>query len=97
MYQKAGKIVHVQDKQAVLRSRFLDNHFTLKIALDDNLYASGTMLTINDYNDEDNIVNSCQEGNNCVMEITANGAFQTNKKFTLTLENSGEQGDNTIF
>lgn len=55
------------------------------------------MLTINDYNDEDNIVNSCQEGNNCVMKITANGAFQTNKKFTLTLENSGEQGDNTIF
>jgi len=29
LYLKEGKIVHLQDQTNVLRSRFLDNHFTL--------------------------------------------------------------------
>jgi alpha-glucosidase len=29
LYLKEGKIVHIQDQTTVLRSRFLDNHFTL--------------------------------------------------------------------
>lgn len=88
LYVKAGKIVHIQDQKTVLRSRFLDNHFTLYVALDDNLYASGTILTINNYNNDENIINSCLEGANCVTLIEANGKFSGSDSFTLSLKHT---------
>lgn len=60
-YIKSGKIVHIQDRSKVLRSRFLDNRFTLMIALDENNKSEGSMLTIDNYNDDENIIQNCTE------------------------------------
>ncbi|EAS00396.2 glycosyl hydrolase family 31 protein (macronuclear) [Tetrahymena thermophila SB210] len=95
LFVKAGKIVHIQDQKPVLRSRFLDNHFTLYIALDSNLYASGSILTINDYNNDENIIRNCLEGANCVTIIEAQGKFENNS-FSISLKNTQEQ-KNTQF
>lgn len=96
LYLKEGKIVHVQDQTTVLRSRFLDNHFTLQIALDGNMKASGSILTINDYTSDDNIVRSCLDGANCVANLHASATFSDKHTLVLTIKSDAE-ADNTTF
>ncbi|EAR88123.1 family 31 glycoside hydrolase (macronuclear) [Tetrahymena thermophila SB210] len=86
LYIKSGKILHIQDKNKVLRSRFLDNRFSLLIALDQNNYAEGSMLTIDDYNNDENIISNCVEQQNCIVDIKAQGNMgEDNSSFTVDL------------
>ncbi|KAL4493954.1 hypothetical protein ABPG72_021971 [Tetrahymena utriculariae] len=85
LYIKQGKIVHIQDRQKVLRSRFLDNIFTLMIVLDENNFASGSMLTIDDYNSDENIISNCVDYQNCVVDLFAQGKLSENNMFQVNL------------
>ncbi|KAL4493956.1 hypothetical protein ABPG72_021973 [Tetrahymena utriculariae] len=90
LYIRAGKIVHIQDKNTVLRSRFLDNIFTLMIALNEENLAQGSILTINDYNYDENIISNCQESGDCVANILALGQFKQTNIFELSLQVESE-------
>ncbi|EAR88115.2 family 31 glycoside hydrolase (macronuclear) [Tetrahymena thermophila SB210] len=95
LYIKSGKIVHIQDKQKVLRSRFLDNTFTLMIVLDENNYSSGSMLTIDDYNRDENIISNCIQNYNCVIDLFAQGKLNENNLFQVELRIQQEKQNTT--
>jgi alpha-glucosidase (family GH31 glycosyl hydrolase) len=86
MFLREGKIIHLQNVDGIKRSRELNNRFRLAIAFagnDQYMYASGTILSISNYSD-DNIIANCMGTNSCVLNITAQatsvGNFMT---FTL--------------
>jgi len=95
LFIRAGSIVHTQDVTDVRRSRHLNNVFQLRVALDENSYAEGTMLMIDDYNDDDNVIESCVE-QNCVARLVAQGNV-IDHQFTLQLLVEGEQQSDTVF
>lgn len=73
MFLREGKIIHLQNVNGIKRSRELNNRFRLAIAFagnDQYMYASGTILSISNYSD-DNIIANCMGTNSCVLNITA--------------------------
>ncbi|KAL4493952.1 hypothetical protein ABPG72_021969 [Tetrahymena utriculariae] len=86
MYIKSGKIVHLQDRKNTLRSRFLDNRFTLLIALDENNQSSGSILTIDNYNEDDNIIQNCTEQQNCVANLSANISQKSGNQLNIEIK-----------
>lgn len=55
IFIRAGYIVHQQPNK-FNRVRYADNHFNLLIAVDASNQATGTMLQIDNYNDEDTFI-----------------------------------------
>lgn len=66
------------------------------IALDENHKSEGSMLTIGDYNDDENIIQNCTESQNCVIDIFASGDIKNGNTFNLNLSVKGTQA-NTNF
>ena len=54
------------------------------------------MLTINDYNNDENIIDNCQQGNHCVMVIRAQGEYLEGRQFKVKLNNQ-KQNLNTVY
>ena len=81
MLIKEGSIIPLQDSESVLKTKDLNNEFSLKIVLSqDNstIYrAQGTILGINDYSNDKNILENCMGTKNCVLNISAT-AFLVN-------------------
>lgn len=58
--------------------------------------ANGSILTINDYTSDDNIVRSCLDGANCVTNLKASASFTDKHTLVLTIKSEAE-ADNTTF
>ena len=73
LFIRAGSIIFTQNTTNVTKVADLSNYFKLKIALDSNLTANGWILGINDYTNDSNVINSCTNQNDCLIQITAVG------------------------
>jgi len=82
LFIRGGAIVHQQDVEDVLTTNDLNDNFILLAALlpingdEYKLSASGTIMSLSNYSDE-NIIVKCQL-RNCLLDITVNVSFSGN-------------------
>jgi len=77
LYIQSNSIIYTQNVSGVNSTAFLSNNFTLIIALNqtsDSTYsASGHILGVQNYSDENGVAQKCTGGANCLVNITAVG------------------------
>ena len=89
IFIQAGSIVPTQDTTGVNSTLFLDNKFTLVIALkqeDDTTYsAHGNMLAVMNYSDEAGVAQKCIGTSNCLVDVKVDGKVNSNNGLDITI------------
>lgn len=92
LFLRGGRLVMQQKTKDVLNTKHLKDHFTVVVAMDKQTQSGiGYLADLADYNDEEEVVAQCMEGN-CIMKVEL--ALQENK-FILTLTRLAEK-ENSI-
>lgn len=88
VFQRAGSIIYTQKTDSVKTVNDLSNNFTLKIALENKnkiFSALGYMMAIENYTNSNDVNTLCSGNANCLLNITATGALDSNDKLKLTI------------
>lgn len=89
LFMSAGSIIYTQNTTDVNSTLFLNNDFDLIVALkqtDESTYrATGIMLGVANYSDEQNFVDKCTGESNCLVNITLRGTVTDSNSFKFEM------------
>ena len=89
IFIREGSVIPLQNITKVSKTADLNNEFNLKIIFSQkgpHLIARGTLLTLADYNNENNVVDNCTNGKKCVLNIIVKGKIVENNKIPIEID-----------
>lgn len=89
IFIREGSVIPLQNITKVSKTADLNNEFMLKIIFSQkgpHLIARGTLLTLSDYNNENNVVDNCTNGKKCILNIIVKGKIVENNKIPIEID-----------